>query len=263
MMKLSANISMMYGHLPVEDQFAAAANDGFRYVEILFPYDHSPHWYAQRLKEHDLQLTLINTPVFRPEFPLGMAGQSKAASQFRHAFVATLEVCSQTGCKAIHVMAGLRDESLSRQAQQAVLVDNLNWAAAQNAETVLQLEALNDTDMPNYFYSSPEQVVEVLKQCREPNIGLQFDFYHVVKQGLLLNEQLRSCLPWVRHVQLAGSPERHEPVLEQDGLLAAFGQLHDAGYAAFLGGEYRPRGQTSDGLGWMRPLLDKGWASLV
>jgi hydroxypyruvate isomerase len=263
MMKLSANISMMYGHMPVEEQFAAAANDGFRYVEILFPYDHSPHWYAQRLKEHDLQLTLINTPVFRPEFPLGMAGQIKAASQFRQAFAATLEVCSQTGCKAIHVMAGLRDESLSHQAQQAVLVENLNWAAAQNTGVMLQLEALNDTDMPNYFYSSPEQVVTVLEQCQATNIGLQFDFYHVVKQGLLLDEQLQACLPWVRHIQLAGSPERHEPVLEKDGLLTAFGRLHEAGYTGFVGGEYRPRGQTRDGLGWMQPLLDKGWATLA
>ncbi|HEY9280034.1 MAG TPA: TIM barrel protein [Eoetvoesiella sp.] len=261
-MKLAANLSMLYGHLPVAERFAAAAHDGFRYVEILFPYDKSPHWYAQRLKEHQLQLVLINTPVFRPEFPLGMAAQPQAASQFRQAFAATLEVCAATGCKAVHVMAGPRNYSLSPEGQLEVLVNNLNWASIQNDDVVLQLEALNENDVPDYFYSTPRQTLTVLRACEKANLGLQFDFYHVVKQGLNLDEQLLACLPWIRHIQLAGSPQRHEPALEADGLLQAFKRLHEADYKGFVGCEYRPRGQVADGLVWMRPLLNNNWASL-
>ena len=35
----SANLSMMYKEHEFLDRFAAAARDGFRFVEYLFPYD--------------------------------------------------------------------------------------------------------------------------------------------------------------------------------------------------------------------------------
>jgi hydroxypyruvate isomerase len=159
-------------------------------------------------------------------------------------------------------MPGLKDYGLSRQDQQLELIDNLLWAATRSGDVVLNLEALNDTDVPDYFYASPQQALSVLNACQRPNLGLQFDFYHVVKQGLDLNEQLQACLPWVRHVQVAGSPQRHEPVLEQHGLLAGFRQLHESGYSGFVGCEYRPAAQASDGLAWMQPLLELGWATL-
>lgn len=261
-MKLAANLSMLYGYLPVADRFAAAAHDGFHYVEILFPYDQSPQWYAQQLQQHDLQLVLINTPIDSSDYPTGMTAQSGAISRFRQGFSAVQAVCAATGCKAVHVMAGGIDTDLSRDEQQAVLVQNLDWTARQCPELILQLEALNDIDVPGYFYSRPKQVLQVLNDCSQPNIGLQFDFYHVVKQGLSLGEQLSATLPWIRHVQVAGSPERAEPALECDGLMAGFKQLYETGYSGYVGCEYRPKGHARDGLAWMRPLLDSGWASM-
>jgi hydroxypyruvate isomerase len=47
-------------------------------------------------------------------------------------------------------------------------------------------------------------------------------------------------------------PDRHEPdegEVNYDYLLAL---LDDLGYAGWIGCEYRPRGRTEDGLGWMR-----------
>src|SRR5690606_3153910 len=114
----------------------------------------------------------------------------------------------------------------------------------------LQLEALNSFDVPGYFYSQPSSVLAMLQSLDLPGVGMQFDFYHVVRQGLDLNRELTAALPWVRYVQVAGSPTRNEPDLSRDGLLTAFEQLVQAGYRGPVGYEYRPRGEVSDGLRW-------------
>src|SRR5690606_6713943 len=86
------------------------------------------------------------------------------------------------------------------------------------------------------------------------NAGMQFDFYHVVRQGLDLLAELKAAMPWLRYVQVAGSPKRQEPNLGQDSLLEAFIHLHQMGYRGHVGFEYRPAGVPRDGLRWMQPL---------
>lgn len=254
-MKFAANLTLLYGHLPLVERFAAAAHDGFTAVEILFPYDETPQWYADRLNEAGLRLALINTPI-TADYPWGMAGQKGAQALFHSAWEQALAVCSATGCQAIHVMAGsAAPPGEARERQRSQLMHNLAWAAAQDRSVVLTLEALNRIDVPGYFYDEPQHVVSILRELDEPNVGLQFDFFHVARQGLDALATLAPCLPFIRHVQVAGSPGRNEPDLRKDGLLEGLLCLANFGYAGFLGFEYRPRVDVSDGLGWTRPLL--------
>lgn len=257
-MYFAANLSMLYSGLSVADRFAAAADDGFRYVEILAPYDESPDWYAQQLTHHDLQLVLINTPAVLPDYPVGVAAQPNGRKQFQDAMMQAATVCAATGCSAVHVMAGKTDSRYSRHEQSIILHDNLLWASARYPGLTLHLEALNKTDMPDYFYSLPEHVAQELATVGNARIGMQFDVYHVVKEGLPIVDQLDRYFSWVRHVQVAGAPGRHEPDLTQHDLLAGFEHLHALGYAGYVGLEYRPARTTSQGLAWLDPLLDKG-----
>jgi len=259
-MNFAANLSMLYGRLPLADRFAAAAVDGFGAAEILFPYDQSPKWYAARLQQHGLRLVLVNTPVDAPRYSMGLAAQPGAIAQFRASFEASLDVCRSTGCAAVHVMPGFVDSAFGVEQQRDVFMDNLRWAARQDREIMLHLEPLNQIDVPAYFYHCPQGAVGILDALDEPNIGLQFDFYHVVKQGLDLAGELEKHRHWVRHVQVAGSPQRNEPDLRVDGLLAGFEQLHRSGYPGFVGFEYRPLAHAGVGLEWACPLVENGWA---
>lgn len=259
-MLLAANLSMIYAHLPVEQRFAAAARDGFRYVEILQPYDMSPAWYARQLADHGLQLVLINTPTVQPDYPMGVAAQPDAIAEFQKAMDTAAAVCQETGCSAVHVMAGKNDASHSREAQSAALRENLRWACERHPGLVLQLEALNATDVPDYYYSRPEQVAAELEALTGSRVAMQFDFYHVVKEQLHLSDELRRCFPSVAHIQIAGAPQRAEPRLEQDGLMQGLEQLHEAGYQGYIGLEYRPAAFTPLGapaLDWLSPLLER------
>ena len=56
MPQFAANLSMMYPELPFLDRFQAAAQDGFKAVEYLFPYAYEATVLAARLRDHGLQL---------------------------------------------------------------------------------------------------------------------------------------------------------------------------------------------------------------
>ena len=50
MPKFCANLSMLYNEVDFLDRFEAAAEDGFKGVEYLFPYDYEPEELASRLR---------------------------------------------------------------------------------------------------------------------------------------------------------------------------------------------------------------------
>ena len=62
MPQFAANLSMMYTELPFLARFAAAAKDGFRAVEYLFPYAYPAQELAEMLDKHGLQQVLFNAP---------------------------------------------------------------------------------------------------------------------------------------------------------------------------------------------------------
>ena len=62
MPQLVANLSMFYPELDFLDRFEAAAKDGFKAVEYLFPYAFEPREIAARLNANGLQQVLFNAP---------------------------------------------------------------------------------------------------------------------------------------------------------------------------------------------------------
>jgi len=51
MPRCAANLSLMYTELPFLARFGAAARDGFRAVEYLFPYAYTAEELAQQLAQ--------------------------------------------------------------------------------------------------------------------------------------------------------------------------------------------------------------------
>ena len=62
MPQFAANLSMLYQEHAFLDRFEAAARDGFKAVEYLFPYDFAKEDIAARLQAHGLQQVLFNAP---------------------------------------------------------------------------------------------------------------------------------------------------------------------------------------------------------
>ena len=248
---------MLYPDRSLHERLAAAAADGFAGVEILFPYDLDHVALAElahQLRRHNLTHVLVNTPQ-GPSGERGLAAVPGREDDFRRGLDQALAVAAVTGCRTVHTMAG-HPGATDSSAWMGTIVANLRWAAtrADAVGVTLTLEALNHHDMPGYAYARPSQVLAVIAAVDHPCVRLQFDLYHSAREELDLVAELERARPHIHHVQIAGSPERHEPDLADTALLAAVRHLATWGYDGWLGFEYNPRGDTSTGLAWRSGL---------
>ena len=67
-----------------------------------------------------------------------------------------------------------------------------------------------------------------------------------------LAHRVRALAGQYPHVQIAGNPGRHEPDIGEINYPYLFDLLDELGYAGWIGCEYRPKGETRAGLGWVR-----------
>jgi hydroxypyruvate isomerase len=78
------------------------------------------------------------------------------------------------------------------------------------------------------------------------------DIFHTQLVEGDLTGKIRRWMPHIGHIQIAGVPDRHEPDSGEVNYAYLFEQLDELGYKGWIGCEYKPRGRTLDGLGWMR-----------
>ncbi|UZE37513.1 hydroxypyruvate isomerase family protein [Pseudomonas sp. B21-059] len=255
MPRFAANLSMLYPEHAFLERFAAAAADGFTAVEYLFPYDYSPQVLKQHLDDHGLQQALFNAPP--GDWAAGERGIVSLPGrehEFRQGFDKALEYAAVLGNSRIHVMAGLLPSEQDRARHHAVYLENLAHATAQAAKvgvTVL-LEPINTRDMPGFFLNRQDQAQAICKEVGAANLKVQFDCYHcqIVEGDLAV--KLRRDLAGIGHIQIAGVPDRHEPDLGELNYPYLFQLMDELGYDGWVGCEYRPRGDTSAGLQWLR-----------
>jgi hydroxypyruvate isomerase len=260
MPRFAANLSMLYTEHAFLERFEAAAADGFKAVEFLFPYEYPSAVLAEQLRRHGLNQALFNAPSGDwATGERGLACLPGREAEFRAGLEMALAYAAALHCPRIHVMAGIGPADEHPSAVHTTYLDNLAWAAerARSQAVDICIEPINQRDMPGYFLSSQAQALHVIAAIAAPNLRLQFDAYHCqVSEGDVTNRLRRAiALGVLGHVQLAGAPDRHEPdqgELRVDDLL---GLLDESGYSGLVGCEYRPRAGTREGLGWLKPWL--------
>ena len=131
MPRFAANLSMLYPEYDFLDRFAAAARDGFKAVEFLFPYAYAPELLASKLAEHQLQQVLFNAPPGDWDAgERGMACLRGRESEFRRGFESAIKYAEILKCPRIHVMAGLAPKGVDASLLTATYEANLAWAAS-------------------------------------------------------------------------------------------------------------------------------------
>jgi len=253
----AANLTMMFNEVPFPQRFAAAAKAGFKAVEFLFPYDYPAADVARWLKEAGLKNVLFNMPPGDwASGERGLASLPGREEEFRAGVARALEYAKALGTPRLHAMAGLLPRGAERSRHQAVYVANLRHAAEVLAGHGIDLliEPINTRDIPGYFLNTQAEAHAVRKEVNAPNLKVQMDFYHAQIVEGDLSVTLRKHIANVGHVQIASVPDRHEPDEGEISYRHIFHLLDELGYSGWVGCEYRPRGRTEDGLGWLREV---------
>jgi len=253
--RFCANLSLLFTEVDFLDRFAAAAAAGFRAVECQFPYAWPAERIAAALAANGLQMILHNLPPGEWEAgDRGLACIPGREAEFRAGLETAIAYARRLGCRRLNCLAGIPPAEAPAAAVRATLVANLRHAAARLAREGIRLliEPLNDRDVPGFFLRRTAEAVRLIAEVGHPNLLLQYDVYHMqVMEGNLIRT-LRAHLDRIGHIQIADPPGRNEPGTGEVNFANLFRALDEAGYAGWVGCEYRPSRDTVSSLGWLR-----------
>ena len=280
MPRFAANLSMMYPDLPFLARFEAAAKDGFKAVEYLFPYAFAAQELSARLRGNGLQQVLFNTPSggldsasFTQAWETGSRGTACVPgreAEFRTGFEQALIYAEALNCPRIHAMVGLRANGASPDAAaaaDATLIGNLQWAAAQAAKAGrdVLVEPINTRSVPGFHLNRQDHAHRIIQAVGAANVKVQMDLFHCQIVEGDLTAKIAQYLPTGRvgHFQIAEVPDRHEPGTGEVNWTHIFRTIDkvsaECGWDGWIGCEYNPAdasaGGTSRGLGWVQGYL--------
>jgi hydroxypyruvate isomerase len=252
--RFDANLTMLFNEVPFLDRFAAAREAGFRGVEFLFPYDYEPEALAELLHMNGLELVLHNLP------PGDWAGGERGIAtlpgrqdEFRAGVETAIRYATALGCPQVNCLAGIPKGVEPAEARR-VFVDNLSYAAPIMADAGIRLliEAINTrVDIPGFFLTNTRQAIDIIDEVGSDNLYFQYDIYHMQIMEGDLARTIEANLPRIAHIQLADNPGRNEPGTGEINYPFLFQFLDRIGYQGWIGCEYKPRGKTAEGLGWL------------
>ena len=155
--------------------------------------------------------------------------------------------------RCVNLLAGIAPEKLGLDACRATLIENTRYAAEAFAPLGVRVvvEAINTNDRPGFFLASSAAALDLIDAVGHPNLGLQYDLYHMhIMEGALI-ETLTRLIGRIAHIQFADAPGRHEPGTGDIDFAAAFATIDALGYDGWVAAEYVPSKRTEETLHWL------------
>lgn len=261
-MRYAANLSILFTELPSTKRPAAARAAGFDAIESWWPFP-TPAPAADDVDAFvaavdDAGVRLVQLNFFAGDMAAGDRGLVSLPGrqdEFRTGVRAAVGIAERLGCQRFNALYGNRLPDVDPAEQDAVALDNLDFAAnavAGLGGTVL-LEPVSG--VPAYPLTLARHVLAVVDELAgrggATNLALLADLYHLAVNGDDVGDVIAAHTDRIGHVQIADAPGRHEPGTGALDLPRWLGSLAGNGYRGYVAAEYAPAGRTTDGLGWL------------
>jgi hydroxypyruvate isomerase len=116
------------------------------------------------------------------------------------------------------------------------------------AGKILCLEPISETTILGYFLINTWQTVDLMDEIAHPAVKFQLDtFHHQMTHGDVLG-MITDLLSLIRHMQIAGVPDRHEPDAGDLDYRAILSHLDALEYKWWICCEYSHKAGTKEGL---------------
>lgn len=237
MPRLSVCIEMIFRDLPFTERIAATRAAGLDAVEFWGWRNKDLKAIRAACEEHGVTVATFGMDTGGP---LTAGGDIDALLS---GVAGSLQAARKLGVRALLCTTGNEQAGAARAAQRELVVAKLQAAAPllEDAGVTAVLEPLNIlVDHAGYFLVTTQEALGIVDEVASPNVKLLFDIYHQqISEGNVLRNLIEN-LPKIGHVHAADNPGRHEPGTGELNYRNIFRRLDDAGYAGFVGLEYRP-----------------------
>jgi hydroxypyruvate isomerase len=266
-LRFAANLSIIYGHLPLLQRPAAAAADGFTAVETWWPFtepvpaDREADAFAAVLGDAGVRLVAMNFAEGDMRAgDRGLLSSPRRVGEFRASIETAVGFAARTGCRVLNALYGNRAHGTNPARQDELALESLTQAAVAAGKIGAQvvLEAISRHEAPDYPLGDAQTAVATAGAVNAAtglaNTGFLCDLYHHGRSGEDVPALLRRHVSQIMHVQVADAPGRGRPgsgVLDYPVLFAT---LRELGYDRWIGLEYEP---TRD------PTVDFDWLSTL
>ena len=258
MPRFSANISMLFREVEFPERFEAAAQAGFKAVEIQFPYGWSRRQLGEIAQHAGVEVVLINIPAGDPgKGDRGIACLPDRVAEFREGVARAIEYAGALGCKQMNCLAGVAPPAVDDAKLRETYVANLRYAAGELARAgmTLLIEPINTRTIPGFYLNKSAQALALMNEAGAANLKLQYDLFHMRIMGDDLAKIIEANLIRIGHMQIADVPGRHEPGTGEIDFPPLFDLIDRLGYEGWIGAEYVPAARTEDGLAWVKEYL--------
>jgi hydroxypyruvate isomerase len=254
MLRFDVNISFLLKEVSFLERFDRAASLGFGAVEFPWPGDENLAAIEALVRETGLHVVLMNIDagdMARGE--RGFLNDSSRNEWVRARASKAIEFAKQIGCPRLNALVGNSLPGKNREEQFDQVRENLVWISGQatTAGIGIVVEALNNFESPSYLLTNTRDTLKLLSEVNRPNLKYQYDFYHMQRMEGNLIATLREHIEWIGHIQIADSPERHEPGTGEIHFPHVLAALDSLAYQGYIGLEYNPTGSSDESFAWL------------
>ncbi len=267
-LRYEVNCSILFTELPLLERPAAAKAAGFDAVEFWWPFDLAVPADADVDRfvaaVRDAGVALAGLNFYAGDMPggdRGLVSWPARAAEFRDNVAVTVSIAEQLGCKAFNALYGNRVDGVAPEEQDDLAVQNLALAATGVAAIggMVLIEPVSGAD--RYPLLTAAQAVAVIDRVAaetgQRNLGLLADLYHLAVNGDDVDAAIARFASRAAHVQIADAPGRNEPGTGSLPLQRQLDALQDAGYAGWVGLEYKPSDPTDSAASFRWLPLDR------
>lgn len=258
MLRFAASVNLMFNEVPLAERFAAARKAGFDAVEVQYPYALPIEEMKAAIDKAGVEVLLMNTPQGNAAAgERGLGGLPGREADFEKAFAQALTYAKAAKCRMIHVTAGVPPKDADPAEIDKLFIRNVKAALkeSEGSGVTLLIETLNHYDFPGYHIVKFSHARRLIEAVADERLGFQLDLYHRQINDGNLERGLRDYIDIARHIQIAGAPYRTEPDIGEINYRYLFGIIEELGWTGWIGAEYKPKGDTVAGLGWLKTLL--------
>ncbi len=257
------NCSILFSERPLLERPAAARDAGFDAVEFWWPWPDQPvpadrdvDAFVTAVQDAGVQLVGLNFFAGDLAGPdCGVLSIPARAQQFRDNVEVTVGIGQRLGASAFNALYGNRVEGVSPQEQDELGQESLSLAAKaadQVGATVLVESVSGPKPYPLRTAADGVAVVEAARAAGSANVAYLMDLYHLAANGDDVAAAIAAHTGVTAHVQIADAPGRGEPGTGDLDLQGHLGALASAGYAGWVGLEYKPTTATTpESFAWL------------